>query len=106
MALTKPPLMTVEVEAEDVDLTPLYIYRRTVALWERTFRGRAAAQLNEGSIMITHLYELAFLLARAAGMPHTNAYNDFAEAYEVYEVESKGLTETVDPTPAEASTAP
>lgn len=108
MALTKPPLMVVEIEADDVDLTRLNVTRRTVMSWEKMFPGRGVGMLSDQSqIKYSHLYELAYVLARPMGLPHTAKFSEFCDAYEVDSVSDTETSDgTVDPTQVGHSTEP
>jgi hypothetical protein len=95
-------MMVLSVEADDVDLTELPVTRRTVMAWERAFRGRNLKQLQDAT-QFTHLYELAYVVARERNLAHTATFQEFSDAYEVYEPE--GLDESPDPTNPDQSIA-
>lgn len=106
----KPPLLQLSVWADDVDVTTLDVYRRTILLWEKTFRGRSASMLdpesNPGGVKYEYLYEIAYLVARVKGLPHTEKFSDFGDVYEVDAVEDEEPSLAPDPTQVAAPTEP
>jgi hypothetical protein len=90
--------MTLDVQTDGQDAKVLEIKPRTVVQWEKTNRGRSAAQLT-GDTMLTYLYELAWL---ALGSP--GDFAGFCATTDVTYAQNEGEATGPDPTPPVQST--
>jgi hypothetical protein len=86
-------LITVDVERDGQDAQRIDIKMRTVLQWEKRFKGRAMAMLNENALKAEYVYELTWI---ALGTPGELA--EFCATTDVTPVDDEPEVDDADPT--------
>jgi hypothetical protein len=73
-----------KITPDEGDTFELTAGMRDIVMWERTHKGRAFAQLGDGGMSATMLYEIAYSACRRQGLvPREISEQQFIASYEI-----------------------